>query len=184
VWYDLRMETMTGMKPTTFKRTGYIGRDADGGRVYLTIELTPQTGTSNTIEHKPITSWTRASFTGHSFYKGSRRYNFDAFGTGFAQTVVKPAPGITLDDLAQMARLEKRWHLNDLRAGCAHQTIVYGINEYGRKAPSSDDTPACPETGYRYGHAWLVEPLPADAEAEIRELAELLDGEDGIKHRP
>jgi hypothetical protein len=51
------------------------------------------------------------------------------------------------------------WHLNALRAGCAHQE-------------HSDDP--CPETGYKYGHAWLVEELP---DGFVQYLSELLPPE-------
>ena len=52
------------------------------------------------------------------------------------------------------------WHLNSATAGCAHQAVIYAPDRYGREAPSLDLTPPCPVTGYRYGHAWLIRPLP------------------------
>ena len=49
-----------------------------------------------------------------------------------------------------------RWHLNDMRAGCEHQRAL-GWTSY-------DDHPSepCPECGYKFGSAWLFEPLPED----------------------
>ncbi len=66
--------------------------------------------------------------------------------------------------------LAERWHLNTMRAGCAHQTIRYGTKRYGRKVPSLDATEPCPVTGYKYGHAWLVEVPPAEVLDELRTL--------------
>lgn len=45
-----------------------------------------------------------------------------------------------------------KWHLNGMRAGCAHQQadIKYEIGA------------VCEFCGYKYGSAWLYEPLPAD----------------------
>jgi hypothetical protein len=67
--------------------------------------------------------------------------------------------------VAALAELE-RWHLNAMKAGCAHQTVVWEDSRYGRR-PSLELTPVCqvrtpyrPVNGYRYGHAWLVELLP------------------------
>lgn len=66
------------------------------------------------------------------------------------------------------------WHLNGMRAGCAHQTVVWEDGPYGRR-PSLDDTPTCPQTGYRYGHAWLVEPLPWWVRRDIESLMPRMD---------
>ena len=83
--------------------------------------------------------------------------------------VVEPVDGLTLADIARLADLGDRWHLNGMVAGCAHQTVVWAKNErYGHMEPSLDLTPRCPVTGYRYGHEWLGEVIPADALAEIR----------------
>lgn len=61
------------------------------------------------------------------------------------------------DKLLRLAALGDRWHLNDMQAGCVHQEVVY---EEPHHRPSLTDTLPCPVTGYRYGTAWLVEPLP------------------------
>jgi hypothetical protein len=57
------------------------------------------------------------------------------------------------------------WHLNAMRAGCAHQTPVCTD---GR--PDLDLTEACPQTGYRYGQAWLVEELPRGFVEHVQRL--------------
>jgi hypothetical protein len=80
------------------------------------------------------------------------------------------APGFDQAKAQALFELGTRWHLNGMRAGCAHQQVVTEKDRYGRETPSLDKTPACPETGYRYGHAWLVEELPADFREQLAAL--------------
>lgn len=52
------------------------------------------------------------------------------------------------------------WHLNGMQAKCAHQgPPVYEQGRYGPQV-NFQKSPRCPLTGYGYGSAWLVEPLP------------------------
>lgn len=164
---------------TTYKTQGYLGRTADGRRVYLGVQLTRQGGKHATTEHAHIDAIDCVSMMGHWFESRSRRRDFDGGGQCIeaAETIIDPAPGLSLADVRRLAELWRRWHLNDMRAACAHQAPVY--DDRGR--PDLDATPACPVTGYRYGHAWLVEPVPAEVVAELRELADKLDGTDGLK---
>lgn len=83
---------------------------------------------------------------------------------------VKFEPGWSAKRVAEVDALFDRWHLNGMKAGCAHQEVVMEDDGYGRPRPSCKLTPPCPITDYRYGSAWLCEPLPADVEAQIRAL--------------
>ena len=47
----------------------------------------------------------------------------------------------------------KRWHLNDIRAGCSHQ------REMGWNRDEHLGKP-CPICGYKYGCGWIFEPVP------------------------
>jgi hypothetical protein len=96
----------------------------------------------------------------------------------------------------RMVEVWKRWHLNDMRAGCEHQRAegwnkrpidpskpldAYGKHCAGQKIDSwnmlvwigRDEHPEgllnepCPVCGYRYGSAWLREEIPADVAKEI-----------------
>jgi hypothetical protein len=75
--------------------------------------------------------------------------------------------GMGASKVRALAKLE-RWHLNGLKAGCAHQTVVWEDSPYRR--PSLDLTPACPVSGYQYGHAWLVKLLPPGFLNLVRDL--------------
>ena len=119
-----------------------------------------------------------------------------------AQEGSTPGPGLTRADLARLLDVWERWHLNGMRAGCAHQraagwadrpidagkpTSAYGRHYPGQRSNSWNMlawvTPAehpeglltrpCPECGYPYGSAWLSEPLPAEVESFVRDLARL-----------
>lgn len=109
------------------------------------------------------------------------------------------AAGWSAERRDQLAAIWRRWHLNDMRAGCEHQRAAgWGekrIDEskpagsYGRHFPGQrqdswnllgwireDEHPdgllsrACEVCGYRYGSAWLREELPADVVAFIEPL--------------
>lgn len=72
--------------------------------------------------------------------------------------------------VAELVAIHAEWHLNTMKAGCDHQTVVYERDRYGRKVASLDLTPPCPETGYRYGHGWLTRPLPGEVVTRVRQL--------------
>lgn len=96
---------------------------------------------------------------------------------------------ITSDERDELVMTWRRWHLNDMRAGCEHQreqgwdkqpidptkpTDTYGRHFEGQQQDSwnllgwvrPDEHPdglltkPCPVCGYKYGSAWLTEELP------------------------
>jgi hypothetical protein len=58
----------------------------------------------------------------------------------------------------RIVKVWRRWHLNDMRAGCEHQRAEggHGVGD------------VCPIDGYRYGSAWLYEELPDKIIAEVK----------------
>lgn len=108
--------------------------------------------------------------------------NGDAIGSCGQITIdpeaVTPAIGWTKAKVRKLINVWKRWHLNDMRAGCEHQRAAKW-NE--RKIDSTkplthgnmlvwvrpSEHPEgllcvpCPECGYKYGTAWLHEDVPA-----------------------
>lgn len=86
--------------------------------------------------------------------------------------------------LQRIAELWRVWHLNGMQAGTQAQTealadmpkAVYPASHYENacewlKARGLYEVPMPDGSGtYRYGSAWLVKPLPADVEGEIRAL--------------
>ena len=56
----------------------------------------------------------------------------------------------------------KRWHLNDLHAGCVHQRSF----EHEPYEKHKDDV--CPICNYKYGTAWNYEELPLEVIEEVK----------------
>lgn len=167
------------------KYRGRIGTTAVGEAAYVKIEITTGAKVVETIAHGTAEMVTRVSIVGHSFKRRSRRKDYDGEYAGqcsdMPAAVMVPAPGLTIDDLARLTEIWKRWHMNDMRPGCAHQgEPVYEETRFGRE-PSSTLTPRCPETGYRWGHAWLYEEPPADVLADLDRIGAELDGTDGLR---
>jgi len=62
----------------------------------------------------------------------------------------------------------KRWHLNDLQPNCKHQKS-FDCNVSNFEELADKQTKKCPQ-GYKYGSAWLVEPLPVDIIQQLLKL--------------
>lgn len=128
-----------------------------------------------TVEHEPCPPGTLTLSATHDIIDRGKRRG-DDFVSGGAGLPALPEHEIMFDAgwsrarYGELRELAERWHLNTMRAACAHQTVVWASDRYGRQAPSLDLTPACPVTGYKYGHAWLVEPLPAEVLAYLDAL--------------
>ena len=79
--------------------------------------------------------------------------------------------------VAEIVKVWKRWHLNGLKAGT--RTQAKAIDAYKRNNPlwRYDYGEACEilkglnlyeDQGYKYGHAWLVEPLPEEIIQQVK----------------
>lgn len=141
-------------------RDAYAGRNEYGDRIYLSVEVRERVGPVTTTEHEDLTKYTELSFTYDQIEKGRRTVSsFGANFYGAARSIVAPAKGWTLAELAIMADIAEEWHLNGMSAACAHMTPTAP-----RPYPASyyDDNKhlTCPETGYRFGTAWLVRVAP------------------------
>lgn len=88
------------------------------------------------------------------------------------------APGWTLPMVARLLDIWQRWHLNDMRAGSPAQEEFLRTNPVAFKYPESHYEKASealaaaglnPDAdGYKYGHAWKREAVPADVIAELQ----------------
>lgn len=140
-----------------------LGKDGEGNRAFVTIELRTEEREQETTEHTTIMEVTELSVVAHAWQRNHRDITWSCPGGDWLKYLDDPPP------LARrVAEIGERWHLNAMRAGCAHQTVRYETDRYGRRVSSLTLTEPCPKTGYKYGHAWLVEPLPGDVLAEIR----------------
>ena len=148
-----------------FEKEIYVGRDRDGSRVYIEVNITEESGREwQTIDHKVVSTYLRLSISGQAIpwsSGGDFTYCGQIQSTIMGQVEDETFQcSILSSKLIRILDIWNRWHLNDLIPGCVHQ-----------KTGSYDD-PAisgqiCPDTGYKYGHAWLVEPLPGPIVDEV-----------------
>ncbi len=121
------------------------------------------------------------------------------FGQIVGTEVLDFTPGWDAELLARFYEVWHRWHLNDMRAGCEHQRAAgwdkrpinpdKPLNAYGEHVkghttwnmltwikrsehPEGLLCEPCPECGYKYGTAWLSEPVPDDVLAFLESLPE------------
>lgn len=153
-----------------FESTQRVGKTESGGYVVLEVSIDRTPGEWQTTTHDTVTDPLCLHIVGEAYEKGERRGNPSRAGqcVDALDEITKPAAGWTLDEVREVRALWDRWHLNTMKAGCAHQTVVWEDEPYRR--PSLELTQPCPETGYRYGHAWLTEPLPDDVIERVKHL--------------
>lgn len=84
----------------------------------------------------------------------------------YLSDIVEPY-GMSGQDVKRLQEIWDKYHLNAMKAGCAHQqklpegkTGVWGL----------DNIKPCPETGYKYGSAWLYEELPTGLIPELKQI--------------
>lgn len=150
---------------TNESRWVLIGRNRDGEKVYVKArfeylkDATPGVATEReNIDHEMTTERLRLGVNGVRISKygnlgndrswlGCGQNDFDLLELTTLET------GWTVADVMKLHELWQRWHLNDMRAACAHQVATNPDDKMGT-------TPPCPETGYSYGEKWLYESLP------------------------
>lgn len=69
-----------------------------------------------------------------------------------------------IPEYSQIAGIWKRWHLNNMRAGCEHQRA-----ERWDKRLLSEPCPTC---GYKFGSEWLHEEVPDHVLIFLRQLTD------------
>lgn len=170
-----------------------LGTDENGYTVYarVRVDLKRETPSPHeTIDHFLAYTCTEVSVIHETYRPGRKpaphdgppyenRHEPESLGASRDpfRDVITPAPGWDLDELEILADLGDRWHLNAMKAGCRHQTVVWEEGRYGQRQPSLHLTEPCPVTGYRYGTAWLCEPLPPHILDYFLALAEGTDHE-------
>jgi hypothetical protein len=153
-----------------------LGTDKDGGYVVVdvTLEDDENPGPWGLTDHSgSVTRPVTLHVMGEQVEKGHRNaWHAGQISEALAE-IVKPAPGWTLDEIAELRGIWDRWHLNTMRGGCVHQTVKVWENTPYRRIDLDGTTAhpnnACP-VGYRYGSAWLAEILPDDVQARVRHL--------------
>lgn len=92
---------------------------------------------------------------------------------------IEPGKGWTVAMVLKFMHRWEKWHLNDMRAGCEHQTeILEAEGPRGTKAISDryEDLildgrfKKCPACGYEYGTNWKTVEVPPDVLDFLRGL--------------
>lgn len=163
---------MTPDDAQTFRER--LGTTADRSYVVVDLEIRHQSGERTTVDHGTTVDPVELGFSG-TVHEYRHREPFAAGQIlSTLADIVTPAPGWSLEEIRELSTLWDRWHLNTLRAACSHMVpadLVREDNGYGgthisTRAPEN----VCPETGYRYGHAWLTEIVPDDVLERVRHL--------------
>jgi len=142
------------------KEKVFIGKNAQGERFYLNLEIRSFTAEATTINHEKVAGYNVLSLSGEVIEAGKRL----AYNVGQIQDrlheITEPGSGLTIAGVARIYKIWEEWHLNDMSSHCAHQD----------KAIKWDEVAPCSETGYRAGSAWLLKELPEEIAQEITHL--------------
>jgi hypothetical protein len=135
-----------------------IGKNDQGDRFYLTLEIKNNEREAITIEHKKVFSYQTLSICGEVVeYRKQNASNFGQICERLSE-ITQPSKGFALKDVAKIKEIWEKWHLNDLQSHCAHQD----------KAIKWDQVDPCPLNGYKAGSAWLLSELPQEIINEIQ----------------
>lgn len=176
--------TETTYTPLSYIETIAVGRTVDNGRAYLTLELSEDNTTRQTVTHdyihNPITLSICGNVQGPRGYDsgGQNREEFTPENMNQDRMIV------SMQDLARIVEIWDRWHLNTMKGECCHQDRGAHVDREGEttypdgwftsprfEEVTAAQTAKCP-VGYKYGSAWLTEPLP---ESVIEEITGLFD---------
>ncbi len=155
---------------TTEKRK--IAFTANGQRIAITVEFREKAfqGIGQTVDLEPVPETGLVlSITGEV-----------AGSAGQCADEVREA-GEGCPPVEFLCDIWDRWHLNDMRAGSRQQTeflnsLPKARADYSARAALLNA--AALNEPYRYGSAWLFEPIPENTIAALRETLDRLDGAD------
>lgn len=167
------MTTTTNDRTETLAERLYIGRTPEGERVWVTVQLRHAAGRDReTINHETISEWVSLSISGHTRSKNARIDDGGGQCVEIVERARSQSPYPRKLGIFRLCEIWGEWHNNGMTAACAHQTPT-------SVGPGERLTaPPCPETGYKYGDAWLVRPLPDEIITELRSLvAALAEGQ-------
>lgn len=126
-----------------------------------------------TTEHEQIGEYVEFTASGGIYRNGGE----PSFGQNLdnLRLIDRVESPWTRADIRSLRMIWERWHLNGMRAGCAHLTMQYEPDPtYGyRRLKLDGEGTVCPVNGYRMGRAWLVEPLPDIVIDEVKRLLAL-----------
>ena len=151
-----------------------LGWTAEGARVVAHVAVEDGSGVSTFTDHTEGVSPDRVSV---SFEVVGGTPRLEMWGQVPAEDRVIARRHQNDASEETRALIEELWsahHLNDMQAACDHMTADMTARHEGESVRDWQtrmlDTVVCPETGYKWGHAWLARTVPADVLAEARKL--------------
>lgn len=139
-----------------------VGYDVERHKVVLEVSLIKFKEERETVDHKRVDEYVGLRITG-----SSKDYGGQIIEKLTPENIPHLARKMTWKKLERIKEIWQRWHLNDMRPNCIHQSVIstdIPYEEWSRLA--SIETEKCP-LKYHYGSKWLVEPLPEDIVSEI-----------------
>lgn len=192
------MSTLTETRKAVTHTVGTFTEGDYINRVIITAQLEHHEGADTTVDHQPISERLRFTVSGvvEERRAAGGRWKEISGGQciGALRRVTSFKSGWDAGRASGAIALWERWHLNDLTAACAHQRPVRSgryltvptasggqldiaqlgnysnVNAGDLSATDVNLRLVCGETGYRYGTAWLVDPLPAAVLAQIYDV--------------
>lgn len=139
-----------------------IGRDEQGRKYYLTVEIKPVQRETYDIEHKLVSGVPVITMSGTILSKyGSITSDRGRIQGGQCldsfDNITHYANRWSLKELQDVIAIWRGYHLNDMNTHCAHQDL----------ATKWDTVEPCKVTGYRAGSAWLYSPVPDSVLIEL-----------------
>lgn len=157
-----------------------LGWTADKERVIAFVSVEDKTGTSKFTNHTEGPTPPRVSVSFEVVGPGPARTRSESFGQVPAEdrVIVRRHDNDASDETRTF--IEDLWtahHLNDMNAACDHMTPEMLARKDSENTSDWQtrmlDTVVCPETGYRWGHAWLSREIPADVLDRARALVSI-----------
>jgi len=166
----------------TFKKVISLGKiDYNGtGRkintVEIEVEIKEKNIRNNTVDLQPIDTYNVLSMSAHVW--DSKKTDYISCGQ-ILDELVEYFP--KNEFLIRLVEIWKVWHSNDLNEGTTVQiNFIETLKKSGWEYNYID---ACNKLqmagiyridGYKYGHSWLVNPLPVEIIEEIKYLVDML----------
>lgn len=154
--------------------------DREHREIAAPVSLSASFTTYHTVKPDPGRDWSRIS----------DRFFVSAGQVEQAERMIADedvSPALSLDTLRFIESTHARYHLNDMHAECAHMAELLDpapeiLSAYKAERAIAEpwrtptlqgyrvDRVVCPETGYKYGNAWLVEIVPPEILARWVEI--------------
>ena len=150
-------------------------RDLEKNHISLEVNINKQTQCKKTIDLKDVTEYDVLSISGDLREFTGGRPRLTSCGQIEDSIVTKAGPKFRL------IKIWKRWHLNDCKSGTRKQEKC--LNNWKERPKGWSYEEDCiylkkhhlyNDRGYKYGQAWLVEPLPEDIIKEVEDLCNMI----------